>query len=489
MTSKPETLKEKTARGLFWGGMNNGVQQLIGLLVGIILGRLLSPHDYGMIAMITIFSVVATELQSSGFKTALTNLKSPTHNDYNAVFWFNIMVGAAIYVILFFCAPLIASYYRTPELVPLCRYAFLGFVFSSFGLAQSAYLFKNLRTKQQAKSGITAIIVSNTVGIVMAWQGYAYWSIATQTNVYIAVCTLMYWHYSDWRPSLHWDFSPVRRMFRFSCKIMATAILTQVNNNILNILLGHYYSPKDTGNYNQAYQWNYKAYNLLQGMVQTVAQPVFVDLREDGERQLRALRKLIRFTAFISFPLLFGFALVAREFIVLAITEKWLFSATLLQILCLSGAVMPLCTLLSNMIVSRGRSDIYLGCTLVLGVSELGLMLLLYPYGIRTMVVGYAALNILWLFVWHGFVWRQTGYHLLMLLKDTVPFAFGALLTMVATYFATKSIESLWLLLLARVVMAGVVYYLIMRLAHAKILEDCVQFLKGMKVGTGGTNH
>ena len=158
-----ETLKEKTARGLFWGGMNNGVQQLIGLAVGIVLGRLLSPHDYGMIAMITIFSVVATELQSSGFKTALTNLPHPRHEDYNSVFWFNIVVGAAIYAVLFFSAPLIAAYYHTPELVPLCRYAFLGFVFSSFGLAQSAYLFKNL--------------------LIMAWQGYAYWSIATQTNV------------------------------------------------------------------------------------------------------------------------------------------------------------------------------------------------------------------------------------------------------------------------------------------------------------------
>ncbi|MBQ2061006.1 MAG: lipopolysaccharide biosynthesis protein, partial [Prevotella sp.] len=306
-----ETLKEKTARGLFWGGMNNGVQQLIGLAVGIVLGRLLSPHDYGMIAMITIFSVVATELQSSGFKTALTNLPHPRHEDYNSVFWFNIVVGAAIYAVLFFSAPLIASYYHTPELVPLCRYAFLGFVFSSFGLAQSAYLFKNLLTKQQAKSGITAIIVSNTVGIIMAWQGYAYWSIATQTNVYILTCTLMYWHYSPWRPSLRWSAGPVMRMFPFSCKIMATAILTQVNNNILNILLGHYFSPRDAGNYNQAYQWNYKASNLLQGMVQTVAQPVFVDLKGDNGRQLRALRKLVRFTSFIAFPLLLGFALVA----------------------------------------------------------------------------------------------------------------------------------------------------------------------------------
>ena len=394
-----ETLKEKTARGLFWGGMNNGVQQLIGLLTGIILGRLLSPGDFGLVAMITIFSVVATELQSSGFKTALTNLKRPTANDYNSVFWFNIVVSACIYVVLFCCAPLIADYYHRPELVALCRYLFLGFVFSSFGLAQSAWLFKNLRTKQQAKSGMTAIVVSNVVGIVMAWRGFAYWSIATQTLVYILTNTLMLWHYSPWRPTLSWDSGPVRRMFRFSCKIMASAILTQVNNNILNIILGRYYSARETGYYNQAYQWNYKGSYTLQGMVQTVAQPIFVDLKDDSQRQLRALRKLIRFAAFVSFPLLFGFSLVAKEFIVLAITDRWLTSAGYLQVLCLCGAVMPLCTLMSNLIISKGRSDIYMWCTLALGLCEIALMLSLTAFGVRQMVAAFTVLNVAWLFV------------------------------------------------------------------------------------------
>ena len=471
-----ESLKEKTARGLFWGGMNNGVQQLIGLLTGIILGRLLSPSDFGLVAMITIFSVVATELQSSGFKTALTNEEHPTDNDYNSVFWFNIVVSVCIYAILFFCAPLIADYYHRPELVALCRYAFLGFVISSFGLAQSAWLFKNLRTKQQAKSGMTAIVVSNVVGIVMAWQGFAYWAIATQTIVYILTNTLMLWHYSPWRPTLSWDSGPVRRMFRFSCKIMASAILTQVNNNILNIILGRYYSAHQTGHYNQAYQWNYKASYTLQGMVQTVAQPVFVDLNDDRERQLRALRKLVRFTAFVSFPLLFGFSLVAKEFIVLAITDRWLISAGYLQILCLCGAFTPLCTLMSNLIISKGRSDTYMWCTLALGICEIVLMLMLTSWGVQAMVVAFTVLNIVWLFVWHAFVWRLTGYSLPMLLTDILPFALTAGATMLITHFATLPIGNLWLLLAARIAMAAVIYVVVMKVAHAKILDDAIAF-------------
>lgn len=477
MSNETESLKEKTAKGLFWGGMNNGVQQLIGLVFGIILGRLLSPDDFGMIAMITIFTVIAVELQSSGFKTALANMEHPSDNDYNSVFWFNIVVSLGIYVILFFCAPLIARYYHQPALTPLCRYVFLSFVFSSFGLAQSAYLYKNLRTKQQAKAGMTAIIVSNIIGAVMAWKGFSYWSLATQSIVYVLICTLMYWHYSDWRPKWHFDPAPIKRMFPFSCKIMFSAIFTQVNNQILNILLGRFFTPRDAGNYNQAYQWDYKCFNLLQGMVQTVAQPVFVDLKSDGERQLRAMRKLIRFTAFLSFPLLFGFGMVSHEFIVTAIGEKWSTSASYLQLLCIAGAFMPINTLLYNMIISKGRSDTYMWNTLALGLCQLVLMLVLYPYGVRTMIIGYVILNICWLFVWHYAVQRLTGYRLLSLLKDIAPFALCALGTMLLTAFITRGIQNLVLLLIVRIILAIVIYYIVMRVAGAQILKECMQFL------------
>ena len=327
------TLKEKTAQGLLWGGLNSGIQQLVGLAFGIVLGRLLAPSDYGMMAMISIFSLVATALQDSGFRTALTNIEHPKHEDYNSVFWFNIIMASSLYVILFLAAPLIGEYYHTPRVVPLCRYAFLSIVIASFGTAQSAYLFKHLRAKQQAEAGALAVILSSLTGVGMAFAGMAYWSLATQGLVYVGINTLLQWHFSPWRPSIHGiTFAPVRRMFRFSCKILATTIMTHVNNNVLNILLGHYFTPRDTGNYNQAYQWNTKCYSLVQSMVAQVAQPVLVSLNGEEGRQKDVFRKMMRFTAFITFPLLFGFGLVAKEFIVTAIGEKWLASAQLIQL-------------------------------------------------------------------------------------------------------------------------------------------------------------
>ena len=473
------TLKEKTAQGLLWGGLNSGIQQLVGLAFGIVLGRLLSPSDYGMMAMISIFSLVATALQDSGFRTALTNIEHPKHEDYNSVFWFNIIMASSLYVILFLAAPLIGEYYHTPRVVPLCRYAFLSIVIASFGTAQSAYLFKHLRAKQQAEAGALAVILSSLTGVGMAFAGMAYWSLATQGLVYVGINTLLQWHFSPWRPSIHGiTFAPVRRMFRFSCKILATTIMTHVNNNVLNILLGHYFTPRDTGNYNQAYQWNTKCYSLVQSMVAQVAQPVLVSLNGEEGRQKDVFRKMMRFTAFITFPLLFGFGLVAKEFIVTAIGEKWLASAQLIQILCLSGAAMPLSTLFSNMIISKGKSGTFFWCTFTLGLVQIATMVMIWPMGIRSMVIAYTLLNTSWLLVWLFFVRRLIGYGYWMFFCDVMPFALAAAGVMGVAYVATMPLSNMIALLITRFIIAVVLYYVVMKLARVKILAECERFVK-----------
>ena len=480
-----ETLKEKTAKGLFWGGMNNGVQQLLGLAFGIILGRLLDPSDYGMTAMLAVFSVIANELQSSGFKTGLVNLKSPAHDDYNAVFWFNILAGAVIYVVLLFCAPLIADYYHQPKLIPLSRYVFLGFVFSSFGMAQSAYLTKQMQIKQIAQCGMTATLTSSIVSVVLAVMGFGYWALATQYLLYIAMNTLLLWFFSPWRPTTKVTFEPIRRLFPFSFKIMLSAIFTQVNNNIMNLLLGRYYGETNTGHYNQAYQWSSKCFLLVGNMLKQVDQTVLVGLGDERERQLAVLRKMMRFTAFISFPLLFGLGMVSHEFIVLAIGEKWAFAASLLPLLCLCGAFLPLSTLLTDSVISQHRSDIYLWNTFALGILQMVLMVALWREGIVTMVIAYALLNIAWVFVWHFFVQRLMNYRLIPFLKDILPFALAAAGVMAVTGFVTHAIEMLWLKLLCRVVLAALLYYVVMRLAGAVILKEIMAFIfrKGISSG------
>ena len=478
-----ESLKAKTAKGLFWGGMNNGIQQLLGFVFGIIMARLLVPEYFGLVAMITVFSAIANALQNSGFSTALINEKEQKDSNYNAVFWFNIGMGVAIYLILFFCTPLIADYYDEPRLVWLCRYAFLSFVFSSWGVAQAAYLYKNLRAKQLAQANIIAVLLSSGIAVVMAWQGFTYWAIATQTNLFILISTLIRWHFSEWRPTLSVDFSFIKRAFPFSIKILLSEILTQINNNVMNILLGRYFGSVATGQYNQAYQWNFKGYSLVQNMVKQVDQAVLVSVCDDQERQLMVLRKMIRFAAFVSFPLLLGVGLVAKEFIVLALGEIWLTSANYLQIICIAGAVIPISTLLADLIISKGRSDIFMWSTLVLGICQIAALILLHPYGIGQMVKAYVALNLLWLFVWFSFASRLTTYRLFHFLKDILPFALAAAGVMAVTGLVTSSIDNLWLLLLSRIVLATLLYLGVMRLAGAQILKESIAFFRKGKDG------
>ena len=168
--SNKQTLKEKTAKGLFWGGLSNGVQQLLNLVFGIFLARLLSPEDYGMVGMLSIFSLIASSLQESGFTAALANKKEIKHEDYNAVFWFSILISLSLYTILFFCAPLIARFFNTPELTQLARYSFLGFVIASIGTAQNAYLFRSLMVKQRSQALIIGLFISGIVGITLAFN-------------------------------------------------------------------------------------------------------------------------------------------------------------------------------------------------------------------------------------------------------------------------------------------------------------------------------
>lgn len=472
-----QTLKKKTAKGLFWGGLSNGIQQLLFFLFGIFLARLLTPADYGMVGMLTIFTSIATTLQESGFTAALTNKRDATHEDYNAVFWFSILAGISMYVILFFCAPLIARFYGKPELTPLARYLFVGFTISSTGTAHYAILFKNLMVRQKSIAQIIALVISGSIGIIMALNGMAYWGIATQTIAYITVATGCYWIFSPWRPTLHINLSPLKEMFRFSSRILATNIFTHINNNIFSVLLGRLFSTANVGFYTQANKWNSMGHSLITNMIAGVAQPVLAEVDNDRIRQRNVFRKMLRFTSFISFPVMAGLALIAHELIVITVTEKWAVSIPMLQLLCIWGAFLPIQSLCSNLIISKGRSDINMWNTVLIGAIQIVLLLFTAPHGILAMIKVYVTANITWLLVWHYFVWKQIDLNLLHTLKDILPFALSAIITMAATRYATGYIDNIYLLLGAKIILAITIYTAIMWMSNAKVFRECMVFL------------
>lgn len=471
------TLKGKTAKGLFWGGLSNGVQQLLNLFFGIFLARILSADDYGMVGMLTIFVLIANALQESGFTAALANKHTTCHADYNAVFWFSIIMGLSMYIILFFCAPLIAHFYRKPELTLLARFMFLGFLISSTGIAHNAVLFRNLMVKQKAMAQIIALIISGTIGVLMAMNGLAYWGLAMQSVIYITTVTICYWFFSPWRPTLHFDLHPLKGMFAFSSKILVTNIFTQINNNIFSVLLGKFFTTKDVGFYTQANKWNSMGTSMISGMVNGVAQPVLAEVNDQKERQLNIFRKMLRFTSFVSFPAMLGLALIARELIVITVTDKWLQSVQFLQLLCIWGAFLPIIALYSNLIISKSKSNIYMWNTIAVGLIQLLVLLLIYPYGIFTMIVVFVSINAGWLFVWHYFVWKQIGLTLWCAAKDILPFAILATITMGITYLVTMGFHNIYLLFCSKIIIAAALYTILMWLTNAKVFHESIQYI------------
>ncbi len=472
-----QSLKDKTAKGLFWGGLSNGLLQFLNLFFGVFLARILTPADYGMIGMLTIFSLIAGSLQESGFIAALANKKEVVHKDYNAVFWFSTGLSFCLYIILFFCAPLIADFYHVPELTALSRYSFLGFFIASLGTAQSAFLFRNLMVKQKAMSSVIALIFSGIVGVLLASLGFAYWGIATQNLVYVATVTVCYWCFSSWRPTFHLDFTPLKGMLSFSSKLLLTNIFGHINNNLFSVILGKFYSETEVGYFGQANKWNMMGHSLITGMVNGVAQPVLAQVSDDKERQSRVFRKMLRFTAFISFPAMFGLSLVAPELITIAITDKWAASAEILRLLCISGAFIPIITLYSNLLISKGKSNVYMWNTICLGMTQLLVMLLLYPYGIHTMVLVYVLINIVWLLVWHYFVWREIRLRLFQALKDIMPFAVITAVIMFVTYYVTLPITNIYWLFLTKIILAFCLYVLVMWFSGSVTFKESMLYL------------
>ena len=471
-------LKEKTAKGLLWGALNSGSTQLLNLIFGIFLGRLITPAEYGIVGVLSIFTLIAGNLQSSGFTQALVNLKAPRNEDYTAVFWFNTLTSFVLYALLFLSAPLIARFFHQPCLVEVSRFVFLSFVISSFGIAHNAYMTKNMMNRELAIIGAIALLCSGGVATFLAFYGFSYWSLAWQQIIYITVLNIGRYYYTPWRPSWHFTFEPVRKMFGFSVKILITNIINTLSNNILTLLFGRLYPIKAVGDYSQAYKWNTMASAFVANAVGQVAQPVLASVKEEQGRSVRVFRKMLRFTAFLSFPAMFGLAIISNEFILLTIGKRWIDAVPLLQMLCIGGAFVPFYTLYQNVAISNGRSDIYMFCNIAQIVLQLVIIGFFYHLGINTMVMVYTLFTIAWLFVWQWTARRIIGLRFREVIKDVMPTLCIALLVMATTYFVTLSLHHLLLLLICRILIAALLYAAIIKLLHVEMMDELLLFIK-----------
>lgn len=492
-----ETLKQRTAKGLVWSGTLSAATQILNLVIGIFLGRLLTSADYGVVGVLTIFTAIASDLQSSGFTQALVNQPHAERRHYNAVFTFNVIVSGAMYAILFFCAPLIARFFRQDCLTAVSRFVFLAFLISSFSISHGGYLTKRMRNKEIAVTGILALVISGITGITLALLGYRYWALAWQQVTYITVITVGRYLFTDISIRPTSDLRPIRRMAPFALKILVTKIVNTLSANILTLIFGRLYPISQVGHYTQAYKWNTMGHSVVTNAMAQIAQAVMVEARntdsrpspvtdnetqsgsetDTSQRQLRVFRKMVRFTAFLSMPLMLGIALVAPELIHLTIGPRWQPCVPLLRILCIAGAFLPIHTIYQNLAVSRGRSDVYMWLNLLQIALQTALVILLRHQGMTVLVAAYALFTILWTLAWHHAAakllpcrWRHAA-------ADILPYTLAAAAVMLATYHLTSPIAPPLPLILTKTAIAAMLYWLTMRLLHDGILAECHAYL------------
>jgi len=474
----PETLKSKAAKGFFWSGVSNLSKQAIGMLFGIIIARILSPEDYGIIAMLAIFIAIAVVLTEGGFSSALINRKTIEHKDYNAVFWLSFFIGSCLYITLFFTAPLIAKFYNQPILTDLSRVLFLSILSSLMGIPHNALMVKKIMAKERGICDIVSVTISGIVGIFLALKGLTYWGLVAQYMSYSLTTTILLWHYSKWRPTFQFDFSPIKEMYGYSVKLFITGIFAQITNNLFSVVLGKMYGKNETGYYAQGNKWATYGSSTIVGIFNSIAQPVLSEAKTETQRQLNIFRKMLRFGAFITFPSLLGLAFVGKEFIFITIGEKWLNSVIFMQLFCLWGINSYLNSLYTMLIWSHEKSNIYMNIMIGLFVSQLLALLLYSSQSIVFMICVYIFVYYLSTLAFHHYASRIIGLRARDVIKDIFPYASATVIAIAVAWATSFSIDNIYIKFIIKISVTAIVYTSILWFSNSIILKESLQYLK-----------
>lgn len=383
-----DSLKQKAAKGILWSTVERFSVQGVQFVIMIVMARLLTPYDYGVIGMLAIFIAVAQSLIDSGFSQALIRKQDRTDVDNNTVFYFNIVVSALLYLILYVSAPFVADFYDTPQLCSVMRVVCLGIVFNSFAVVQRALLTIRIDFKTQAKAALTAAAISGIVGIVMAWHGLGVWSLVVQQLLNLGVNTGLLWLLSKWRPRLVYSWLSFHELFAFGSKLLASGLLDTVYRNIYPIVIGKLFSASSLGHYTRAHQFSEFPSSNVTGIIQRVTYPVLCEIQNDDVRLANIYRKFLKLSAFVIFPLMAGLAAVAEPFVNIMLGSQWGFCGQLLQVICFSMMWYPVHSINLNLLQVKGRSDLFLRLEVIKKILGVAVLCVTAPFGLMVMCYG-----------------------------------------------------------------------------------------------------
>lgn len=415
------TLREKTISGLKWSFVDNSTNQVIQFIIGVVLARLLTPEEYGIIGMAAIFFAISQTFIDSGFSQALIRKQECDQKDYSTIFYFNIAVGTFLYCALFICAPFIADFFKERQLIYVIRILGINLLISPFGLIQSVILIKNINFRLQTRISIIASVSAGLIAVTLAYLGMGIWSLVLRLLIQTFLSVVLLWLWSIWRPVRLFSLRSLRENFAFGSKLLASGLLDTAYNNIYYLVIGKFFSATELGYYTRANSFGNLPSKNIDAVVQRVSYPVLASIQDDTKRLKNAYRRLMKTTMFITFILMIGMAAVAKPMVLILIGEKWLPAVPYLQLLCFALMLYPLQSLNLSILKVKGRSDLFLKLELIKKVLAMPIIFIAIFYDVKTMILGMIVLSFVAYYInsyWSG---KLIGYPVKEQILDIMP--------------------------------------------------------------------
>ena len=474
-------MKHKTVKGLGWSALDNAARYGMQFVIGIVLARLLSPDDYGLLGLVGIFTVVCTALVNGGFTTALIRKKDATDDDYNTVFLCNLTMSLLLYGVTFICAPLIAGFFNREELIPLVRVSSLGLIIGALGMVQQTRLTKRIDFKTQTKITLVASAVSGVVGIGMALASFGVWALVGQQLTSQIISTILLYIYNRWLPCLRFSIESFHVLFGFGWKMMVSILLDAVWKELYQVVVGKFYNPATLGQYTRAKHYANLFSQNLTAVMERVTYPVLSSIQDDKERMFSAYRRIIRTSMFITTIALFSLGAVSEPLIYCMIGPKWHEASTYLPLICINYSLYPLHAINLNMLQVQGRSDLFLGLEVIKKIIILAPLFVGAFIGIMPMLWANLAVGIIAYFLNSHYSGRLLGYSSWMQLRDIAPSYALAIPIALPVWFLKFLPLSYWIVLPMQIAVGATVFFACCKLFKMNEYKEIIDILKKRK--------
>ena len=456
-----KTLREKTINGVIWSAVERISFLGIQFLITILIARALTPSDYGLIGMLSIFIALGSVMIDSGFGQALIRKKDANQTDYSSVFFLNVFLGIVIYLILFLLAPIIANFYNTPELTKIARVAFLVFPINALGLIQNTLINKSVNFKALAKVSILSSILSGIIGIFMAYNGFGVWALVAQSIIINAFKSIFLWVFNNWRPSNIFSFSSIKNIFNFSVNLLATDSIIVLFNNIYTLIIGKFYPISQVGFYNQAKTFVDIPSQTLTMIIQRVSYPVLSTLQDNNTELRSAYRRVINLTVYLNFPLMLGLLSMGNNLFTLLLTDKWIPAVPYFQILCIYGAIFPLHSINVNILKVKGKGKLLMRLEIIRRLLMIIAIVFTIKEGVMIMLIGFLLAAIISILINMYYCGNEIGLSLSTQLKDILIYlSISILISTVMIFVDYINVNSLVSIIL-QVFVGGSIYFIL----------------------------